>query len=203
MPNRVAAAQKPASSSSSKAAAAKRLPSISVGSTLSKKIDKAIVGADGLKAKQLKFTTKLGFVSPSGNPLQVVYLAPAATKTGLDITYVDARAKQFWAQAPGVSGLARGPFKLPAGVGAELAKVTTRELKEAAKEAKKPKSNGGSDFQFNNTGSDNVAIRRRLNGSGGGAVAGGGSGYTYGGGGGGGSGGYGGGGGGGGLGWGS
>lgn len=205
MPARVATATKPKpASSSSKAAAAKRLPSISLGATLSKKIDKAIVGADGLKEKQLKFTAKLGFVSPSGNPLQVVYLDPKATKAGLNITYVDARAKQFWAQAPGVSGLARGPFKLPAGTDKDLAKVTARELKEAAKEAKRPKDNGGgSEFVFQNTGSDNAAIRRKLNGIGG-AGGGSGGGYVYGGGGGG-SGGYGGGGygGGGGLGWGS
>jgi len=142
---------------------AERLPPIAVGSTLTKKLDKAIVNAGALREKQLKFTSRLGFVSPSGNPLQVVYLTPAASKTGLDITYVDARAKQFWAQAPGVSGLARGPFKLPAGVDRELAKVTSRELK--AKDPKPPKSTGGSDFVFHDTGSDDARIRRALSGS--------------------------------------
>lgn len=180
---RVTTAKKP--SSSSKAAAAKRLPSISVGPTLSKKIDKAIVGASSKPERQLKFSSKLGFVSPSGNPLQVVYLKPAATKTGLDITYVDARGKQFWAQAPGVSGLARGPFKLPAGTDKDLAKVTARERRESAKPAQQPKDTGGSSFVFRTAGSEGAELRRRLTGEGDRSWGGGGGsgGFSYGGGG--------------------
>ena len=178
---RVTTARKP--SSAPKVAAAKRLPSISVGTTLSKKIDKAIVGATSKPERQLKFTAKLGFVSPSGSPLQVVYLRPAATKTGLDITYVDARAKQFWAQAPGVSGLARGPFKLPAGAEKDLARVTARERREASKEAPQPKDSGGSSFVFHPTGSEGAALRRRLGGEVDRSRGGGGSGGSYGGGG--------------------
>lgn len=182
---RVSTAHKPAATS--RPTEAKRLPPIYLGPTLSKKLDKAIVDPDSKRERQLKFSTKAGFVSPAGNPLQVVYLSPAATKSGLDITYVDAKAKLFWAQAPGVSGLARGPFKLPAGADKDLAKVTARELKVDAK----PKRPVRPEVVFQNTGSDNAAIRRALNGSSGS----GGGGYAYGGGSGGG--------GGGGLGWGS
>ncbi|MBL8954723.1 MAG: hypothetical protein JNK82_28355 [Myxococcaceae bacterium] len=161
MPTVTRVAKKPSSNASKNAEKRERLPPISVGTAMTKKLDKAIVNPD-LEQKQLKFTTKLGFVSPSGNPLQVVYLTPAASKTGLDITYVDAKAKQFWAQAPGISGLARGPYKLPAGVDKALAIVTTREQKEAAREEKVKKS-GGSDFVFHNTGSENAQLRKSLN----------------------------------------
>src|SRR4051812_280910 len=94
MSTRVSAHRAPAASRSR--AAEKNLPPISVGAALSKKIDSAIVKPDAKSQRQLKFTQKHGFVSPSGNQLQVVYLAPKSSKSGLDITYVDAKAKQFW-----------------------------------------------------------------------------------------------------------
>lgn len=123
---------------------ADRLPPVSVGVELSKKLDKAIVDPDSVKAKQLKFTTSKGFVAPgSGNPLQVVYLAKTGAKQGLSIAYVDTKANQFWAQAPGVSGLAKGPFKLPA-IERDLAKVT----KKATAEVETPKRPSGVVSEF-------------------------------------------------------
>jgi hypothetical protein len=126
-------------------------------------MDKAITPPDKRTGKmvQLKFSTRTGFVSPSGNPLQVVYLNSQA-KQGLSITYVDAKAKQFWAQAPGVSGLARGPFKLPAGVGAVVAKITAGDKKAlAAQVSHRPQGNGAV------TTYDGSGGRRRSGGSGG------------------------------------
>ena len=108
----------------------KNLPAIFVGAELSKKIDKAIVDPGKKKELQLRFSSAKGFLSPSGNPLQVVYLDSKSTKRGLSITYVDAQAKQFWAQAPGYSGLARGPFKLPKGADKDVAKATARAVSE-------------------------------------------------------------------------
>ena len=143
-----------------------RLPAISVGVALSKKIDKGIVDVANTRQRQLRFTQKNGFVSPlTGNPLQVVYLAKSGNKSGLGITYIDSKEKQFWAQGPGVSGLARGPFKLGAGIATALHKLNAAEAKAAAKEAKAPATRdaGRGFIAFQATGSETAARRRELN----------------------------------------
>lgn len=102
--------------------------------TLSRKLDAGIVNVEKHKETQLPFKGSKGFVSPiTKKPLQLVYLDSRGSKSGLTITYVDAGAKQFWAQGPGVSGLARGPFALPAGLGKELAEATKKAAAEDAK----------------------------------------------------------------------
>lgn len=113
--------------------------------------------AAGIKGRkptlQLSHSPRKGWTGPEGNALQLMYLDSSARTAakGLTIAYVDFKSKTFYAQGPGTSGLARGPFDLPKGF----------RPKEAVEDAKPSRTRTPS--RSSGSEASNRELRGRLN----------------------------------------
>lgn len=106
-------------------------PQISIDETDSAPLRRAMVGYEQLADQRLTFRGGALRNPATRAPLQTVYL-----QRGF-IAYVDPVAKRFWAQRPGESGVARGPFTLPRGMAGRLASVTQLHLADLFTESQK------------------------------------------------------------------